>query len=149
VRGADVPLGLKGTYVARELCDLTHAETAQVLATYGRDFYAGRPALTVNRVGEGQAYCITSRNDERFLDDLYGALSAALSLLCSLDADLPYAVSAQLRTNGHRTFIFLMSFGIAPARVDLGAGSYTDLLSGAQVSGEIELETYGLMVLAR
>ena len=70
-------LGLTGEYEAREFCDLIHAETATVLATYGADFYAGRPALTVNELGQGQAYYIASRNDERFLDDFYAALAAA------------------------------------------------------------------------
>jgi beta-galactosidase len=144
----DNPLGLSGEYVARELCDLIHAESAQVLATYGCDFYAGRPALTVNRFGKGKAYYITSRNDDRFLDDLYGALSAELGLLRSLDADLPTGVSAQLRTDGERAYVFVMDFNAAPTHIDLGAVTYTDLLSGAEVTGEIELETYGVMVLA-
>src|ERR1035438_5024065 len=39
-----------------------HAESATVLATYGRDFYAGRPALTVNACGAGKAYYVASRN---------------------------------------------------------------------------------------
>jgi beta-galactosidase len=142
-------LGLDGEYVARELCELVHAESAQVLATYAADFYAGRPALTVNRFGEGKAYYIASRNDDRFLDDLYGALSEALDLQRSLDADLPAGVSAQLRTNGEHEFVFLMNFNAAPASVDLGDAVFTDLLTGSQATGEIELDTYGVMVLAR
>ncbi len=47
-------LGLSGVYEARDYCDLIHTEGAEVLATYGRDFYAGRPALTVNGYGDGQ-----------------------------------------------------------------------------------------------
>lgn len=65
------PLGLKGEYEARQLCDLIHAETAQVLATYKDDFYAGRPALTVNSFGKGKAYYIAFRNNGDFLDDCY------------------------------------------------------------------------------
>ena len=142
-------LGLDGEYSARELCELIHAESAEVLARYTADFYAGRLALTVNRFGEGKAYHIASRNDDRFLDDLYGALADDLGLLRSLDADLPADLSAQLRTAGEREYIFVMNFGPGPTRVALGEVGYTDLLTGARVTGEAELDAYGVMVLTR
>ena len=141
-------LGLSGEYVAREFCDLIHAETATVLATYGADFYAGRPALTVNELGKGRAYYIASRNDERFLDDFYGALGRQLGLLRALDAELPSGVSAQLRTDGERRFVFLMNFNPAPVTVDLGAISGVDLLTGAPLQKHVELPAYGVVVLA-
>jgi len=140
-------LGLNGEYVAREFCDLIHADTATVLATYGSDFYAGRPALTVNELGRGRAYYIASRNDERFLDDFYAALGGQLSLLRALDADLPSGVSAQLRTDGSRRFVFLMNFNPGPTTVDLGSASRTDLLTGATVQGPTALPGYGVLVL--
>ncbi len=118
-----------------------------MLATYGADFYAGRPALTVNELGKGQAYYIASRNDERFLDDFYAALGGQLSLLRALDAELPSGVSAQLRTDGERRFVFLMNFNPTPATVALGSAAGRDLLTGAAVSGQAELGPYGVMVL--
>jgi beta-galactosidase len=141
-------LGLSGEYVAREFCDLIHAETATVLATYKSDFYAGRPALTVNALGKGRAYYIASRNDERFLDDFYAALGGQLNLLRTVDAELPSGVSAQLRTDGERRFIFLMNFNPTPATVDLGAISGADLLTGAPLQKHAELPAYGVIVLA-
>jgi beta-galactosidase len=142
-------LDLSGEYVAAELCDLIHAESAQVLATYKDDFYAGQPALTVHRFGAGEAYYIASRNEDRFLDDLYGALSAELDLLRSLDVELPQGVSAQLRTDGEREFVFVMNFGAVPVCIDVGDTALTDLLTGTHVSGEAELGGYGVMVLTR
>ncbi len=141
-------LGLSGDYLVRDYCDLIHAETALVLATYQADFYAGRPALTVNSFGQGQAYYIASRNDDRFLNDFYGALSSKLGLLHSLDVPLPAGVSAQMRSDGQRRFIFVMNFNAAPASINLGDTSFDDLLGGAPVSGPITLDGYGVMVLA-
>jgi beta-galactosidase GanA len=43
---------LQGPYQVRHLCELIHAESAQPLATYRDDFYAGRPAVTVNHFGK-------------------------------------------------------------------------------------------------
>lgn len=141
-------LGLNGPYEARDYCDLIHAESARVLATYQGDFYAGRPALTVNAYGKGKAYYVASNNDARFLSDFYAALEAELGLLRSLDADLPHGVSAQGRTDGETRWVFLMNFNAEPTRVDLGAQVWTDLLTGKQVGGPVELDAYQTMVLA-
>ena len=146
---SDNGLGLKGEYTARDYCDLIHPETAQVLATYKSDFYAGRAALTVNAYGEGSAYTISSNNDDRFLGDLYGALAGELDLLRSLDAHLPHGVSAQLRTDGERPFIFLMNYNDAVRGVDLGNTVYTDLLTGETNTGVVKLGVYDVKVLTK
>ena len=142
-------LGLQGDYAARELCDLIHAETAQALATYTADFYAGRPALTVNHLGQGQAYYIASRNDDRFLGDFYGAVTVALDLKQALAADLPAGVTAQIRGDGEHDYVFLMNFTAGPQEVPVGATPYTDLLSGAGVQGTAALAPFGVLVLQR
>ncbi len=120
-----------------------------MLATYKADYYAGRPALTVNEVGEGRVYYIASRNEDRFLDDLYGGVSETLDLRRSLEAELPEGVSAQLRSDGERETVFLMNSRTSRARVDLGDAVFMDLLTGSPVNGEVQLEGYGVMVLAR
>lgn len=142
------PLGLKGEYLARDYCDLVHAEGATVLATYKSDFYAGRPALTTNAYGAGTAYTITSNNDNRFLADFYGRLAEDLALLRSLNAELPHGVSAQLRSDGEHRYVFLMNFYAGPTRVDLGEAAYTDLLTGETLTGVIALAPYDVKVLA-
>ena len=142
-------LGMTGSYEARDLYALIHAEGAEVLATYGRDFYAGRPALTVKGYGEGKAYYIASRNDESFLHDFYGRLTADLGIGRVLEADLPEGVTAQMRTDGRRRFIFLMNFSDARQMVDLGAQEFTDILAGADTKGQTTLEPYGIKVLER
>jgi beta-galactosidase len=140
-------LGLSGSYQARDYFALIHAETARVLATYGSDFYAGRPALTVNDFGRGQAYYIASRNDEAFTDDFFGKLAVRLNLLRALPTELPEGVTAQLRTDGRQRFIFVMNFNPAPAAVNLGGASYHSLLSGFGLSGTLQLPAYGVEIL--
>ncbi|MEA3440028.1 MAG: beta-galactosidase [Chloroflexota bacterium] len=142
------PLGLHGQYAVRDFCDLIHAESAEVLATYRDDFYAGRPALTVNRFGDGQTFYIASRNDDRFLDDFMGVLGQSLKLKRALDADLPQGVTAQLRTDGKRRFVFLLNFTASMQHVEWGKVSFTDLLTGQVVHDRAELPPYGVMVLA-
>jgi beta-galactosidase len=147
VMSGDNDLGLSGAYEARDYFALIHAQGARVLATYGTDFYAGRPALTVNDYGQGQAYYVASRNDEKFLDDFLGKLASKLDLLRALPVALPEGVSAQLRTDGENTFIFMMNFNASPVTVNLDGGSYQGMIGDKQVSGSLLLDAYGVEVL--
>jgi len=140
-------LGLSGRYKARELCDLIHVETAQVLAKYGTDFYKGRPALTVNATAKGKAYYIASRNDDRFHDGFYGSLIKQLGLRRALNANLPKGVTAQLRTDGENDFVFLLNFQPVMLKVNLGRQEFSDMVSGKRVSGTVTLPAYGSLVL--
>ncbi|GAA2271849.1 beta-galactosidase [Glycomyces scopariae] len=113
-------------YEAVELCELIHAETAETLGAYGSDFYAGRPALTVNRRGEGRAYFIAARTGDDFLVDFYGRLVAETGVERALDADLPPGVTAQVRTDGTTDFVFVLNFTPAAVTVE-AAGETVDL----------------------
>jgi len=140
-------LGMAGSFEARDYFALIHAEGAQVLATYGSDFYAGRPALTVNPYGKGKAYYMASRNGDDFLSAFYGKLADDLKLLRALPVDLPGGVTAQLRTDGENKFVFVMNFNNAPVTVPLGKGSYQNLVTGQTVKGKLEMQPYGVEVL--
>ena len=140
-------LGLSGEYTASTFCALIHAESAEVLAAYGDDFYAGRPALTVNQHGNGQAYYIASRNDDDFLSDFYGRLADVLALQHSLDVPLPVGVSAQVRCDGDKRYVFVMNFTPKMCTFDLGNITKIDLLSGEPLSGIVPLDAYAVKVL--
>ncbi|KAB8137694.1 beta-galactosidase [Gracilibacillus oryzae] len=141
--------GLEGEYEARELCDLIHLEGAEALAYYKDDFYAGRPALTVNNFGEGKAYYIASRNDHAFHQDFYSELADQLQLEKAIDGVLPKEVSAQIRTDGKNDFLFLMNFSNETKEVFLPDQSYVDMLTGSEVSQPLLLEGYGVEVLKK
>jgi beta-galactosidase len=143
------PLGLSGEYTVKQYADIIHPEGAAVLATYGHDFYAGQPALTVNQFGQGEAYYIASRNEERFLDDFYAGLQQKLGLKRTLEVDLPTGVTAQLRTDGEREFVFLMNFDPDSQSINLGRERFTDLVTGETIEKTVELSGYGVQVLER
>jgi beta-galactosidase len=142
--------GLSGTYKAKAYCDLLHAEGAEVLATYGSEFYAGRPAVTVNRAGEGKFYYIASRNDVRFHSDFYRQLIQTLGFKRPFAGDLPDGVTAATRSDGERDFTFLLNFTNRAHEIQLGQGvKYRDHLSGADYGGQITLAGYSFVVLGR
>ncbi len=141
--------GLSGPYAVHTLCELVHSEGAEVLATYGADFYSGRPALSRNSFGKGEAWYIAARTEEQFLDDLYGMLAKKLSLPTALPGPLPAGVTATVRTDGKTDYLFLMNFGTETASMDIGGAGGTDMLNGAEVSGMVTLPKYGVKVLKR
>ncbi|MDR2402682.1 MAG: beta-galactosidase [Spirochaetaceae bacterium] len=117
------------SYRAFDLCELIHPRGAETLGTYGADFYAGRPALTVNRFGKGRAYFIAARTGQDFLGDFYGRIAGDLGLVRALDGlpsaaglpALPPGVTAQVRSDGRRDYVFVMNFN--PREVTVNAGT--------------------------
>lgn len=142
-------LGLKGEYRTDGVCELIHPETAEVLAVYKDDFYAGRAALTVNSFGEGKVYYMAFKNNDDLLTDFYDRLTDKIKPLKAIDADLPEGVTAQLRTDGERDFVFLLNFAAEEKVVNLGGKSYKDVLTGESVRNEIKLQKYGFKILER
>jgi beta-galactosidase len=140
-------LGISGEYEVREYCDLIHTEKATSIGVYKFDFYAGRPACTVNNYGMGKAYYIAACPELALLSDFYGSLASKLDLKRSLQADLPYGVSAQVRSDGKNDYIFLMNFNANSVIIDLGTNTYFDQLTGAVISGQTILDTYNVKVL--
>ncbi len=146
---SDNPLKLDKEYKAIELCDLIHAETAKVLATYKEDFYAGRPALTVNEFGDGKSYYIAFRSGDDFLWDFYDRIIGELDIQKVLNTQLPEGVTAQKRTDGQNDYIFVMNFASYQRTVDLGDEELLDMVDGRKVKGEVILPGYGLKILKR
>jgi beta-galactosidase len=142
-------LGINGAHEAVELCDLIHSETAEVLAQYNKDFYAGRPAVTVNNFGKGKAYYIAARNKKDLNKAIYSSLVEKLDLRKNIDTELPNGVTAQLRTDGDKEYIFLMNFSDKEQLVKLDTQKYKDMISNKDIEKEILLPLYGVKVLMR
>ena len=149
VVASDNDLGLSGAYAVRHYADIVHLEGATALTTYGEDFYAGSPAVTVNAHGNGRAYYIASRNDARFLDDFYAGLIASCGVAPALAASPPDGVSVTTRRDDRNTFVFVLNFNDSAVTVELGASTYADLLEGDAVTGAVELPAFGVKVLRK
>jgi beta-galactosidase len=141
-------LGLAGKIIGTDFCDLIHAETAKVAATYTDRFFAGRPAVTVNPFGKGQAIYLATRFDWATLKLLYTNLIGRHGVKPVLDASLPEGVTAQCRTDGQQRFIFVLNFNLEAVTVNLGAGSYINLIDGKSVGPLLPLDVYGVAVLS-
>jgi beta-galactosidase len=143
-------LGLAGEHPVREYCERVHAEGATVLAAYKMDFYAGMPALTVNRHGQGRVYYLAARPAlDEFHDGLVRGLVRELGLVRHLDVELAEGVTVQKRTGGGRTFLFVHNCAGEERALDLGAIRLVDVLDGGVLTGRVSLPPYASRVVER
>jgi beta-galactosidase len=110
--------------------DLVLPQGAEVVGTYGADFYAGTAAVTRNRVGEGEAWYVGTCLDGEGLAWVLRRAAARHDLLG------PYAGTPGLehavRQAGDRRVEFLLHHGDEPVEVRAHADG-TDLLTGRRV----------------
>ena len=104
------PVGLRGEYAIDSFCELVHLEGAEALASYGDDWYAGRPALTRHRFGKGLVYYLAARTETRLLDELSDHVCREAGVGSVWPEVLPPGVNAQKRSDGTTDFIFIMNF---------------------------------------
>ena len=136
------------TYEAVDFCELVHVKTADALAAYGQDFYAGRPALTRNSFGKGSCYFIAARTGEDFLRDFYrhAAKEAGVMPLVA-QAPMGIGVSSRVGTDGCE-YLFVSNFRPVANTVTV-AGKWRDLLAEKKVSGETAVGPRETLVLTR
>lgn len=94
------------TFQGTRWCDILHLESAEALAVYGENFYAGKPVITRNAYGEGMVYYIGTVGQP----DLCRKLAEQMLQLSELPyyKDLPERVEITVREGeqGRFTFIF-------------------------------------------
>lgn len=129
---------------ARLWCDIIEPKGCQILATYVKDFYAGRPAITVNNYGLGKAIYIGTMSHQYFYQDLV----VWLRQMCSLHPLLkvPENVEVSLRQKEGTRVFFLLNHQNSPVRIQFYKPMH-DFLTGNSFSGNYELPPYGVLVL--
>jgi beta-galactosidase len=148
--GEENHLTFKGTFPTSHLhsakiwCDLIEPQGCQVLATYAKDFYAGRPAITMNSFGLGKAIYIGTMSHQHFYSDLI----TWLRQLCSLHPLLkvPDSVEVSMRQRDDTRLFFLLNHQPSPVRVQFYKPMH-DYLSGNTFSGNFDLQPHGVLVL--
>lgn len=148
--GEENHLTFKGTFPtshlhpARLWCDILEPKGCQVLATYAKDFYAGRAAMTMNTYGLGRAIYIGTMSHQHF----YGDLVVWLRQLCSLHPLLkvPEAVEVGLRQKEDTKVFFLLNHQASPVRVQFYKPMH-DYLTGNTIAGNYDLHPHGVLVL--
>lgn len=103
-------LGLEGEWKITDYCELVHSEGSEVLATYGDDWYAGRPVLTRHRHGKGWVYHLAARVEAPLAEVLVQRLARMVGIEPAWDEPLPEGVTAHCRSDGTRERVFLFNW---------------------------------------
>ncbi|MDU0294074.1 beta-galactosidase [Saccharothrix longispora] len=125
------PVVLSGTaHEARHVFEVVVPEDAEVLATYGADFYAGTPAVTRARRGAGSAWYVATLLDDGGVGAVVDGVLAEHGLAGPL-ADVPdVEVVERVAPNGTR-YAFVLNHGAE--RVVTCPFDGVDLLTGREL----------------
>jgi beta-galactosidase len=124
--------------------DLIHLEGAEPLASYTDDFYAGTPAVTRNIYGEGTAYYLGTRPEERYTKSLLQRVCEEAGV--SPIAEVPPGVDAVRRKTEDTSFLFLLNHNQEAVEVSL-PNPGRDLLTGTEYVHNLVLAPLEVAVL--
>ncbi len=133
------------SYSCSRLADLLQIDSAQVLATYGSDFYAGTPVVTRNTFGAEAAYYIATDADEKFLDHFYAEIAQRHSITPTFTSQAGVEIS--MRVKNDTPIIFVLNHNPSPVTVHLDDKFYCNLLNDQQINGQLSLEAYDVGIL--
>ncbi len=121
LRDGDSAVSLDGVeYPCQHWSDIIAPTTAQPLATYAREFYAGTPAITCNRYGKGRVYYVGTTPGETLAGKLADILCTEAGIAPVLTA--PAGIEATRRiTEDGRTYYFLINHNDAPKQMSIPA----------------------------
>jgi beta-galactosidase len=131
-------------HTAKVWCDLIEPKGCQILATFTRDFYAGKPAITMNNFGSGKAIYIGTMSQQAFYYDLVAWLRG----LCGLQPLLkvPDTIEVSLRQKDDAKIYFLLNHQNTPVRVTFYKPMH-DFLTARTFTGNYDLPAHGVLVL--
>ncbi|MDF2511481.1 MAG: Beta-galactosidase [Herbinix sp.] len=135
----------QNSYESSFLCDVLHTESAQVIAEYTEDFYAGMPAVTVNCYGQGKAYYIGTQTEQDYLSSLVRNIcdEKGHSLIFEFKGELEITS----RENENGIFTFIINHGSQTGEIDLKNKRYKNILDQKSYSGKIQISSAQVMVL--
>jgi beta-galactosidase len=129
---------------AKMWCDIIEPKGCQILATYVKDFYAGRAAITMNTFGLGKAIYIGTMSHQHFYHDLVTWLRQTCALHPLLK--VPENVEVSMREKDGTRVFFLLNHQNSPVRIQFYKPMH-DFLTGKNFSGNYDLPPYGVLVL--
>ncbi len=128
------------TGTSNSVSDLIHLETAEALAHYTSNFYAGMPAVTKNTFGEGTVYYFGGQLEDQLQDQLFKTIVEETGITPVIEEATKLEVAC--RENAEAKFFVIINFHEeAQPLPEIFVGE-TDLLTGEVLSSETKLAQY-------
>jgi beta-galactosidase len=132
---------------ARLIFEIVIPQGAETVGTYQADFYAGAPAVTRNRVGDGDAWYVGTDLDQEGVSWIVRQILQRHDL-CGPYPDVPGLETARRIGRDGCQLLFLLNHGSEPVQVTARQDAI-DLLTGSPVErGQpIRLDAHGVAIL--
>ncbi|MBQ8200598.1 MAG: beta-galactosidase [Clostridia bacterium] len=104
-------------YPCTQWCDVVDTTTAESLATYAHEFYAGTPAITCNQHGKGKVYYVGTTMGDALADRFISCLCEGAAIGGLLDT--PHGVEVTHRMAGGRKYLFVLNHKEVPQQVKI------------------------------
>jgi beta-galactosidase len=127
-------------------CDVLKPSTAEVIAQYAQDYYAGRPAITRNKFGKGWVVYVGTVGGAPFYELLAGWLLSMAGVRPVLEA--PEGIEVTERWQADRKLLFILNHSKKESEITLD-GSYTDLLINSKLVGKVRIAPLEVRVLIK
>ncbi|PWU68733.1 beta-galactosidase [Gracilibacillus dipsosauri] len=126
--------------------DIITLEGAKSLAHFKENWYAGKPAITTNRFGQGTAIYIGTSLEEDYLHHFLKGVTQQLKIDAPLEA--PKGVEVVERVKGNKQFLFLLNHLEEPVNLLLDtAKTYQNGLTKEKVKNEITINKKDVVIL--
>jgi beta-galactosidase len=125
-------------------CDILRPTTADVLAEYDEDFYTGQPAVTINKVGQGQVLYSGTMGDAAFVSSIVDYACGLAEVKGLLQT--PPEVEVAARWKGDQQFLFVLNHGNQPYDIELQS-RFVDLISQTEQQSVITIQPKQVMIL--
>lgn len=120
--------------------DLIHLETAEALAHYTSNFYAGMPAVTKNMFGDGTVYYFGGQLEDQLQDQLFKTIVEENDITPVIEEATKLEVAC--RENEEAKFFVIINFHEEAQPLPAMFVGKTDLLTGEVLSSEMMLTQY-------
>ena len=138
---------LNKEYSCGMICELINLEGAKPIATYGKDFYTGKAALTVNQYGRGKAYYIATDPEESFALDFIKYVCEENHIKSPIEVEVGVEVTQRFKDDSE--FTVIINFNDSDTKIDLKENQYIDLLTNSKKNGQIILKSKDLVILCK
>ncbi|MFC6254134.1 beta-galactosidase [Secundilactobacillus hailunensis] len=135
------------SFEVSDYCDLFTVETAKTLAIYQDDFYANYPAITVNDLGDGQAYYLGARTGNDLLSNFYDRLVKQLDLVNTMPISKQSStINIQIRENDTTRYYFVINYSHEGGKMLLTKKLKNEFSGEVANIGKQEIRGYGVNV---
>lgn len=135
------------SYKCTEICDLIHLKEAEALGEYNEDFYKGRPALTKNKFGKGNAYYICSRMEDDFNKEFFKDLLNELEIDRNLNINLSKGITVSKREDDDKKYFFIQNYLDEEKEIDFENYVLKDVVTGEKYSGKVQIKPYEILIV--